>query len=264
MLRTISQEGIIVPIKRRLHWYKACIQVNNWTVGRLVELFGNRVRMDGLRFSVDCPLISTPHKSTLFFGLHEMDERALVKRWIHGRCSVIEFGGGLGVVSCLTNRQLALGMKHIVIEANPMMISVLESNRELNSCNFKVINRALAYDQESVALSIDQEFVGSRAVTQLGSDDILVPTIQLGSIMQEHNFGATVVICDIEGLERDLIRREVLHQERVVGLLAEMHPAILGEEEVEMLLTEARENGFTILERVGNSVYLEREVMSFR
>ena len=63
LFRKISQEGFVAPIKRRLGWYKVRLQVENRTVGRLVELFGNRVRMDGLRYSVDCPLISTPRKA---------------------------------------------------------------------------------------------------------------------------------------------------------------------------------------------------------
>ena len=214
--------------------------------------------MDRLRYSVDGPLISTPRKSTLYFGLHEMDERALVKSWIDGRFAVVEFGGGLGVVSCLTNRRLPPGTKHVVVEANPMMIPLLERNRDLNGCTFTVINRALAYDQDWVALSIDPEFVGSSAVVQFGAEVIQVPTIQLGQILQDHGFGATVVVCDIEGLERELIRREVLQEKKIVGLVAEMHPAILGEDEVDRLLAAAQAAGFALRGRVGDSVYLER------
>jgi FkbM family methyltransferase len=258
LIRKISQEGFVAPIKRRLGWYRSRLQVENRTVGRLVEIFGNRVRMDGLRYSVDSPLISTPRKSTLYFGLHEMDERALVKSWIDGRFAVIEFGGGLGVVSCLTNRRLPPGTNHVVVEANPMMIPLLERNRDLNGCTFKVINRALAYDQDWIALSIDPEFVGSSAVVEVGANDIKVPTIQLGPILHDHGFGATVVVCDIEGLERELIRREILQEKKIVGLLAEMHPAILGEEEVDRLLAETQAAGFTVRGRVGDSVYLER------
>jgi len=50
------------------------------TVGRLVELSGNRIRIGDMKFSVNSPGIDTAHKSTLFFGLHELDERALVER----------------------------------------------------------------------------------------------------------------------------------------------------------------------------------------
>ena len=42
-------------LTRRLYWYKARLQVNNPLVGRIVALTGNRVRMDGMTFSVDCP-----------------------------------------------------------------------------------------------------------------------------------------------------------------------------------------------------------------
>jgi len=90
------------------------IRINNRTVGRLVELSGNRIRIGGLKFSVDSPGIDTAHKSTLFFGLHEIDERALVERWLPKSLPVVEFGGGLGVVSCMANRLLERPVRSVV------------------------------------------------------------------------------------------------------------------------------------------------------
>src|SRR5579859_6129189 len=94
-------------LQRRLGWYKVRLQINNPIVGRAIELTGNRVRMDGNTYSVDCPYISTGHKSTIAFGLHEIEERMLVKKWLPRDTPVLELGGGLGVVSCLINRKLS-------------------------------------------------------------------------------------------------------------------------------------------------------------
>src|ERR1039457_6998889 len=148
-------------LRRRLSWYKARFQVNNPVVGRVVELLGNKVRMDGLTYSVDCPNISAGHKSTLAFGLHEIEERTIIRRCLPKNIPVVELGGGLGVVACLTNRTLENPEHHIVVEANPGMIPILERNRDLNGCKFQVVNSAIAYDRTSIRLRVDRDFVSS-------------------------------------------------------------------------------------------------------
>jgi hypothetical protein len=127
-ISAISREGFRDALVKRIEQRYRNFQVNNHTIGRAIELFGNRVQMDGMIFSVDCPLISTPHKSTLAFGLHEMEERELVERWLPRDIPTFELGGGLGVVSCLINRKLARPSDQIVVEANPIMIPILEQN----------------------------------------------------------------------------------------------------------------------------------------
>src|SRR6478672_7510688 len=92
--------------------------------------------MDGLSYSVE-PLSSTL-RYTISKGRHEQPERDLVRRWLPSDAPVVEFGGGMGVVSCLTNRNL-------------------------NDCRFNVVNKALGYGQETITLDVDPDFVGSSA-----------------------------------------------------------------------------------------------------
>jgi len=242
-------------IARRLNWYKSRFQVNNPVVGRAVELLGDRVWMDGLTYSVATPQITRGHKSTLAFGLHEMEERELIRRWLPPDIPVIEFGGGLGVVSCLTNRKLSDPSRHIVVEANPAMIGVLERNRDLNGCRFQIVNKALAYGTDFIELDVDAEFVGSSVKTTNGHA-ILVPTTTLSAITTTDRVG---VVCDIEGAEADLIRNELPKLgERVRFLMAEMHPAILGADAVNSLLNTLRDIGFYKKQQIGDSVFFSR------
>lgn len=245
-------------IARRLRWYKSRFQVNNPVVGRAVELLGDRVRMDGLIYSVATPQISRGHKSTLAFGLHEMEERELIRRWLPPDIPVVEFGGGLGVVSCLTNKKLERPQDHVVFEANPSMISVLERNRDINRCGFAVLNRALAYGADFIDLDVDSEFVGSSIKTANGSS-VKVPTTTLAITMDSYRFDQAGVVCDIEGAEADLIRNELpALGDRVRFLMAEMHPAIIGEDTVSELLQSLQDMGFSLKMQIGNSVFFAR------
>lgn len=259
IIEKIRAKGVYGPLKRRAAWYRGLLMVNNRQVGKLVETFGNKVAMDGLTYSVDCPLISTGHKSTLFFGLHEIEERALAKSFVPPDVPVIEFGGGLGVVSCLINSKLSRPAAHVVIEANPRMAPVLRENARLNGCSFRVINKALAYDADYVNLSIDDEFVGSSVHQIEGAGVIAVETTTLAAVAAEAGFESFGVVCDIEGLESALIEREIVNDRRVKYLLAEMHPKILGEDAVRRLLGRLLDAGFDLKGKMGDVVFFARE-----
>jgi FkbM family methyltransferase len=252
-MRTFQQK-----VSGRLSWYKARFQVNNPVVGRLIELLGDRVRMDGLIYSVASPQITTGHKSTLAFGLHEMEERELIRRWMPSDVPVLEFGGGLGVVSCLANRKLREPSSHIVVEANPVMAVALESNRDLNGCKFQVVNKAIAYDCDYIDLILDAEFVSS-SVKATSGRTVKVKTTTVLELMDAAGFDQAGIVCDIEGSELDLIRRELPSLgARIQFLMAEMHPAILGADVVDDLLRELKELGFVMKQQIGDSVFLSR------
>jgi len=245
-------------ISRRLSWYKARFQVNNPVVGRAVELLGNRIRIDGLIYSVASPQITRGHKSTLAFGLHEIEERELIRRWLPSDIPVLECGGGLGVVSCLANKRLRDPSRHIVVEANPIMTATLERNRQLNGCKFQVINRAIAYDCDHIDLNLDTEFVGS-TIKRTKGNSVIVRTTTITDLMAAAGFDQAGIICDVEGAELDIIKRELGPLgERVRFFMVEMHPAILGPRTVEDLLCDLEKLGFVTKQKIGDCVFLAR------
>ena len=252
-------QALFSKVRRRLRWYKGRFQVNNPIVGRAVEWLGNTVRMDGLIYSVDTPQLTRGHKSTLAFGLHEMEERELIRRWLPPHLPVLEFGGGLGVVPCLTNRRLTHPDRHLVVEANPAMIPILERNRDLNACKFSVINRAIAYDCEQIELNVDSEFVGSTAKDVFFGKSVSVATTTVRQLMGLTGFAEAGIVADIEGAEADVIERELPQLgDRIRFLMVEMHPAILGGERVDCLVHDLRAIGFVLKQQLGDCMFLAR------
>jgi FkbM family methyltransferase len=246
-------------IGRRLRWYRTRFQVNNQIVGRGIELLGNRVRMDGLTYSVAAPQISRGHKSTLAFGLHEIEERELIRRWLPSDLPVLELGGGLGVVSCLTNRKLDRPDHHVVVEANPSMVPILKKNRDVNGCKFNIINKAIAYDCDHVTLNLGTEFVSS-SVKDISFDNTAnVAATTVENLLDEAGFREVGIVCDIEGIEADIIQREIPELgERVKFVMAEMHPAILGVDVVAALMDDMQSAGFTLKQQIGDCVFFSR------
>jgi FkbM family methyltransferase len=216
---------------------------NRWLIGRLVEIGGNHVTVDGLTFALDNPLIRTREKSTVCLGLHEAPEVALVRTRLMAGLPVIELGGGIGIVSCNINRRLAHPRDHIVVEANLDLIPALETNRRLNRCEYQIRSAALAYGDPTTVLSIDS-WVTSR-VGGRGTRRAVVATTTLAQLLRQSGFAQINLVVDIEGAEADLVEQEgTLLRERVRTLILETHPSVIGAERAAQIIVAIRSLGF--------------------
>ena len=233
----IKDEGLRTLVLRRAFWYSELVKDRFSrgvrpniliSAGRFVESRKNRVRLERMTFSTDLPSMDTWLKGEVFLGYYEAEQRTLVKRCLPTDLPVVEFGGGLGVVSCLANRRLINRQDHVVVEANPQVVPLLERNRNMNDCRFHVVNRALAYDSATVALHVARSFADSRVGGDSGTI-VSVPATSLEAIADSFGFDQFALICDIEGAEASLVEREIdVLRQRVPFLLVEIHPHILG------------------------------------
>src|SRR2546422_7591905 len=69
--------GLAGPLRRVVRRLGRARLLSHRLVGRLVELGGNQVTIEGLHFSVDNPLITRRQKGLLDVGLHERER----SRW---------------------------------------------------------------------------------------------------------------------------------------------------------------------------------------
>lgn len=262
MVEKVRREGLrpIVQRRARSYWIQVALKYQNSPVmGRLVELMGNRARIDGMVFSLDSPSIETFRKGSFVFGLHESEERTLVKQWLPGELPVVEFGGGIGVVTCLANRKLVRPELHIVVEANPKLVPLLERNRDLNGCGFQILNKALAYDAETVEFHIHTHFLSGRA-DGAGGTAITVPTTSLKAIIDGSGFDQISVICDVEGTETMLVEQEIeTLRQHVQFLLVEVHPQFTGEQATGRMVQRLETAGFVIKGQIGTNLALSHK-----
>jgi len=220
----------------------------NWCYGRSLELRGNVVRIDGCTFSLDSDAITTRSKSKFMFGQYEKPERQAVDQFLNPSLPVVEFGGSIGVVSCLTNRRLEHPRSHVVVEANPALVPVLIRNRDLNNCEFVILPRMIGYNGQVGTFFADNEnFVIGTGVSSDSSSlqRLEVATIDLRSILDQYGFQRCTLICDIEGGESDLLRYEAeVLKNRVETIILEVHEWSLGKNRVAEMFSELRDLGF--------------------
>jgi FkbM family methyltransferase len=226
-------------------------------VGRPVPV----ARLDGCRFFLDAPEISASLRYLLLSAKHEAPERILAKRWVDPSLPLVELGGSIGVVACVTNRSLHDSTKHVVVEANPKLIALLHRNRALNGCQFTVRHRALAYGDSVVRFPVAEQAISS-SVHLPTTEVAIVATTTLSAVLAEHAFGRCSVICDIEGAEMDLVEHEFsVLAARVAMLILEIHPRKVGEEAVARLRYQLRDVGFEEVDRVWDTIALRNTTL---
>jgi FkbM family methyltransferase len=223
-------------------------QREHWWVGLIVVLRGNVVRVDSCTFLVSHPAIATATKSLFLLGGYERAEREILTKYLNGSRAVIELGGSVGVVACVTNKLLTDPRQHVVVEANPDLIGVLTENRDRNGCRFTILNRALAYGgNETIFYRDVAGFLGS-SVQLKTARPVQVHTVTLRSIIDEFGFATCTLVCDIEGGEMELVRHESqVLQRHVDMIIVEIHGWRVGPDQAEEMIRTLERIGFRCL-----------------
>ncbi len=217
------------------------------------------VKLDGCTFVLR-EISNTAVKLLLASKEYEGFERRAVRQYVCSDSPVVELGGCLGVVACITNRALKKGTLHVVVEANPRVISLIEENRSRNECNFELLNAAIAYGQPTVTFcpSFDMP---SNSLRENSADDLVtVATISLGDILRQRNIDSFTLICDIEGHEYDLVQNEAEVLKHAEIIILETHARMIGEAKNSELLAKLKEIGFETIDEEATVVVLKRSV----
>jgi FkbM family methyltransferase len=215
------------------------------------------VRLSGCKFNLD-RITDFPTKVELIMNKYEAPERRAVARYVRRGLPVVELGGSMGVVACVTNRLLKNPAAHVVVEANPLVIPQMELNRALNRCRFEIVNRAIAYGMESVTFRPSSNVCVS-SITAVGDQaPVTVQAITLGDIVRDRGFTRFNLICDIEGLEYDLVCHELDVLKNADTIILETHARFIGDDKCRLMMSKLEHAGFTIVKKIGYVVVLRQ------
>lgn len=229
-----------------------------WQVGRFVGLPTEIVRLDGCKFTIDETHVPANVVDLLLSDQYEGAEREALKKFLDPELPVIELGACIGVVSCLTNRRLNRPENHVVVEANPALLSILKGNRDRNHCAFKIVNAAISPGVDAITFSVSENILAS-SVHADNETGLVVSTVTLERLLNGHGFERATLICDIEGAEVQLVESELQTlSERIVTIIMELHDRMVGKEPTRRMLASLESAGFKIKQRDGDVVVLEK------
>jgi FkbM family methyltransferase len=216
----------------------------------------SNVRLDNSKFGLEG--IHGVSKVAILTNLYELPERRAVARYLRRDLPVVELGGSIGVVACVTNRLLKDRTAHIVVEANPLAIPHLERNRQLNRCKFEIVNRAIAYDANTVTFRPSSDMCGN-SVTSAGDESpVTIPTVQLRDLLRHRGFGRFTLVCDIEGMEYELVCHEGDVLRNADTIIMETHARLIGEHKLSSMMKRLQELEFRVIEETGFVVVLQK------
>jgi len=223
----------------------------------LTKAHRKKVSFDGCTFSLQ-GIVDESMRAQLFTNNYEAEERRAVARYLRRDLPVVELGGSMGVVACVTNRLLINKKAHLVVEANPLAIPHLELNRKLNHCKFEIVNRAIAYGVDSVTFRPSSSLCGNSITADGDLPPVTVETVQLGELVRTRDFRRFNLVCDIEGLEYDLVcqKSEVLKMADTI--IMETHARYFGEDKLRFMMSKLQDLGFNLVEETGFVVVLRK------
>jgi FkbM family methyltransferase len=205
----------------------------NPLAGLLFDLGGGIYKTDGCRFVSPRKMTNIGWRGASFWrDKCEAHERKLIKQFILPEDSVIEVGGCIGIISCITNRLLKTPSKHLVVEANPYMIPWLAKNQKLNGSGFLVEHCAVGRPPETT-FYIHATGIMNGSCQNKSAHPIRLPSRSLQEF--DERYGPfNVLIMDVEGAELDVLQQSQHLMKTYRLVIIEFHPWIIGEEKIQL------------------------------
>ncbi|MBK0327568.1 hypothetical protein I5535_09680 [Rhodobacteraceae bacterium F11138] len=181
---------------------------------------GNRIEMDGLqiRYPRNLPY-STYHE--LRKDLYERPMRQSLQDYLRPDTPVVELGAGFGVLSGVISRILDPSQRQVVVESDPQLLALCEQNVRCASPerDIRAVNAQIVYAAKASACAGDRAVARDRNAPS-------VPTTTLSQVLEETGMDCPYgLVCDIDGIEFDLIDRDVQGLEYCQTLILKLNPS---------------------------------------
>jgi len=220
------------------------------------------VTLDGCRVNMR-HVPNSRTKIDLMLKIYEVEERHLVSKHVDPKLPVVELGGCLGVVACITNKMLEDPRLHVVVEANPLAIPLLAEIRDSNQCEFEILHAAVAYGAPTVTFRPTPDLCANSLYQKDRKEAfVTVSATCLREIVTKVNFDAFNLICDIEGSEFDLVCNESDVVQKATTIILETHARFIGEAKNSQLLARLEDLGFRAVAQEGTVVVLRHRSAS--
>jgi FkbM family methyltransferase len=169
---------------------------------------------------------------------HEVNTRAMVKKHVRPDATVLDLGACSGIVSCVINRNLARKRHHLAVEANPEVIELLRTNRDLNSCEFLIEHCMVSRHSEGEFYLAEDIFISSTSA--MHGRRVTVPVFSVEQLERKHDLTFDTLFMDIQGSEHEFLRENRDFLARCKTAIVEMHdPTVDERSESRSLFAEA-------------------------
>jgi len=210
------------------------------------------IKVNGVKFPKDGTIVTGRVRGLLRNGGYEGKEAQNLLRVVREDDVVIELGAGIGFTSTLLANKRKIQHIH-AYEGNPALIPYIQSVYAANGVeNATVTNAVLGKRKGSVDFFVRRNILASSLQEIEGTNVTSTPKVDvLNAKAVFKDINPTVLICDIEGGEADLIPSLDLSQLRaaVIGL----HPQWIGPHGVNAVFKAMMDAGMAYYARGSSS-----------
>lgn len=256
--------GFVEKVQRTLYHWLTDWRKNNLIFGWIFINVIKSARIEDCIFHLNPKLFPLGYFSRFFFKVYEAEEVQFVNRYLNKDAKVLELGACLGVVSCVTNKKLSNPKNHIVVEANPNLITEIEKHRADNSCLFEIENKMVSDQVKNeffiynipVSGSQDKKTHNSKILDSC--ERIEVPGVTFEALEEKHNINFDTLIMDIEGGEFYLIDQNESFFKKMKLMIIEFHPNMLNGKTMDHYLNKFSNMGFKNVAENNSSYVFEK------
>lgn len=195
----------------------------------------------GIRVPDPGPLIGPDMKTALEEGWYEIAEVTALREALRPGDRVLDIGACLGVTACAA--ALVPGVERVVaVEPNPALIPQIRRTCERNGARVEILAGVLTRwtDEGNRWIAFEAEPWASSAILPEGAPRAEVRRFDFDAVMAD--LKPTVISCDIEGAEYDLLLGAPLTGVR--DMVIEMHWGLCGPQKVNDLRRWLVHRGF--------------------
>lgn len=220
------------------------------------------IRSRGLLFPNDPAFITPRIRKLMNANNYELREAGAVRAMVHDGDVALELGGGIGFMSTLMAKSCKATRVH-TFEANPRLIPYIRRVHAINGVADKVevTNAVLGGRKGKTTFYERREFSASSLIAEPPGTNSPVVCEHVVEVMNIKTvitkLKPTVLICDIEGAEADLLPLADLSGLRLA--VVELHPQWIGKAGVQAVFDAFSKAGLTFYPRRSN-----KKVVTFR
>lgn len=250
----LIEQGPVTLVSRAIAFAKYIVEseYHGWMAKRRAPL-----EYHGVALPLEMPVFDNRVRHAFATGSYEAAEVELIDEYVEGPYDIIDLGASTGFSTAYALQRLDERARGVAVEANPEMIEVIETVKQLNDTDFHVEQAAYRPGQSEATFHVHGKTVSS-STKRRGGTEITVPAVSIADLLREHDLGEFVCLADIEGGEIDLVRNELdVLEDQCRLIVVELH-------EIDGIAAESRrqfaDSAFNLVDQVGD-VYVYRNEM---
>lgn len=185
------------------------------------------IQCNGIKIFYDPDVISDAIAERMTKGAYEREEGRLIGGILQEGERILEIGCGVGYVSCLAVKSGKVA-EMLSYEANPKLIPIINKTLELNHVQLQCRNAVITNTSSGRKMDFyvrDDFWASSLFPDSYGYKEVVqVETVNFQELLSD--FKPTMIICDIEGGEKDLF--EGVQLTGVKKVFMEVHQNVIG------------------------------------